>query len=333
MTMYNEQSYTSSNGIDLIYMFDKSINKKSDGLIVVFSAFSNEKPEYNYVRSLRNVHINKLFILDNYGPSGCYYLGKDNEFIVAHAVCELIEDILQKEGISRKKTTFIGSSKGGFAALYFGLLLDVGNVIAGEPQIEVGNYLIGAEREDVLQYIIGETKEKSRLEKLNRILYDIVDEKIIKTTVIIHVGAYTYHFKEHIFPFYDYCNKKFNILLNIEEYSQHKDLVKYFPNLLTSRIAEIYPELLMSTYIKGIDVCQIDNEFIVKVNALNGSLFAWYVLKDGERIYVKEYNPCNILKFSYDNAYGEYIFVAFVKDENGGVIQLQTQKIKVNNKL
>ena len=331
--MYNELNYVDNNGIELTYMFERDIENKSDGLIVVFSAFSsNGKPEYNYVRTLRNVHVNKLYILDNYGPRGCYYLGNDNKYEVAHAVCNLIEMILSNEKISKKKTTFVGSSKGGFAALYFGLLLNIGNVIVGEPQIEVGNYLIGAEGEDVLQYIIGETEYKSKLEKLNQILYDIVDEKEIKTTVLIHAGLHTYHFRKHILPFYSYCHKKFSIFLNIEEYDRHNDLINHFPNLLTTRIAEIYPEVLTKLYIKSIDISQMNNEFVIKTDAVNGKLFAWYVLKDGERIYIEQYSQCNIFKYNYDNySPGEYVFVAFVKDENGNMMQAQTQKIKVNH--
>lgn len=154
--MYNEQKYVSRNGIKLQYMLEEHCGKGSDKLIVVFSAFSPKgNPEYNYVRTLKNIKVNKLFILDNYGPKGCYYLGCDNNYNVADAVCELIEAVSSNYGISKEKTTFVGSSKGGFAALYFGLKLNVGNVIAGEPQIEVANYLLYVKGTDVLQYIIG----------------------------------------------------------------------------------------------------------------------------------------------------------------------------------
>lgn len=161
----------------------------------------------------------------------------------------------------------------------------------------------------------------------------MVDEKTIKTTVLIHVGVSSYHFREHILPFYSYCDRRFPIFLNIENYERHDDLIEYFPNLLTSRIAEIYPEVLEEVYIKSIDVYQSDNDFTVKVNAINGRFFAWYVLKNGERVHVEQYNRSNTLKYQYDGKDGEYVFIAFVKDENGEIIETKTQKIRVVNNL
>lgn len=44
----------------------------SDTLIIVFSGFA-DKPVYNYIRTLKDVCCDKLFILDDFGYRGSYY--------------------------------------------------------------------------------------------------------------------------------------------------------------------------------------------------------------------------------------------------------------------
>ena len=51
-------------------------------LMIVFSGFTPVKPTYNYMRTLKDFKgINKLFLLDDFGYRGSYYLyegGKDS---------------------------------------------------------------------------------------------------------------------------------------------------------------------------------------------------------------------------------------------------------------
>src|SRR5690606_31417746 len=98
-------------------------NKKSDKLLVVFSAMVGEgqSPVYNYVIKFNNIKCNKLYILDEYGyqKRGSYYLGENNNFFIDKAVTKLIDFISNEHGFNRKNIITTGTSKGGFAALYF----------------------------------------------------------------------------------------------------------------------------------------------------------------------------------------------------------------------
>ena len=50
-------------------------NNHSDKLIIIFPAFpSGDKPMYNYYKTLKDVKMDKLFILDNFGYRGSYLL-------------------------------------------------------------------------------------------------------------------------------------------------------------------------------------------------------------------------------------------------------------------
>ena len=67
----------------------------TDRLMIVFSGFSPQKPMYNYMRTLKNVKsINKLFILDDFGYRGSYYLKEDGHDTPQKLVIELVKKII-----------------------------------------------------------------------------------------------------------------------------------------------------------------------------------------------------------------------------------------------
>lgn len=130
--------------MNLKYLYEKCSNSKV--IIVVFSACVREglTARYNYVRTLKKVKANKIFILDDFAKDkrGCYYLGQYPEFLVEKSVNKLIADFIEK--INALKIIFCGSSKGGWAALNFGLQNKIcfGKVIiVGAPQYYLGNYI------------------------------------------------------------------------------------------------------------------------------------------------------------------------------------------------
>ena len=109
------------NKYNINYLLER--NNKSKDLIIVFSACTKkgQRARYNYIRTLDKIKSNKLFILDDFGfdGRGAYYLGKDNDFMIEKEVISLIYKI--REEINPEKEIYIGSSKGGYSALYFGL--------------------------------------------------------------------------------------------------------------------------------------------------------------------------------------------------------------------
>ena len=122
--------------LDITYHFEKSpCNSKY--LLVIFSGFNRieatPQKTYNYIRALNGVNYNKLFILDSYGPRGCYYLGENMSFEVETSVVSLISKISTMYDIPNKNIITVGSSKGGSAALYFGMKYYYGHVISAVP--------------------------------------------------------------------------------------------------------------------------------------------------------------------------------------------------------
>jgi len=110
------------NGNNLKYIRHEYEN--SDTLIVIFQAI-NTTPTYNYISTLNDFKVNKLFIKDDYGGDpktrSSYYLGKGKDFYIADATQALIKETVNSLNINPNRVIFLGSSKGGYAALYHGV--------------------------------------------------------------------------------------------------------------------------------------------------------------------------------------------------------------------
>ncbi|MCM3399451.1 prolyl oligopeptidase family serine peptidase [Oceanobacillus profundus] len=213
-------------------------NEKSDKLLVVFSGFPliGKPPVYNYVLTFRNLKCNKLFILDDFGEDyrGTYYLGTNEKWFLTTEITNLISTIKTQLNIKDENITLTGSSKGGFAALYYAFKDTYGCVIAAEPQIMVGNYLSAAQHLGVFNNIMGEyTKEKR--EALNKVIFNITEQRDqYPNKVIIFCGKNNdYYLKKHLIYFTSYLEKKgISHELVLGDFSQHSQVGKHYPKLV-----------------------------------------------------------------------------------------------------
>lgn len=235
ITLEKEKKFKNSN-CTLNYLFFK--NRKSKKLLVVFSAFpgKNDTAHYNYITSFKALQCSKLYILDNFGPDGrgSYYLGENRNFYIEKAVNELIVGLVSKLHITLKDVIACGSSKGGYAALYFSFKYGYGSAFAGSPQTLLGNYLKNKER--ILTYIAGNTDTKD-VNFLNSLLIELAEKSTDYPNVYIHVGKTEHHYTEHVIPFINVLEKK-NIpyTLDLKDYSEHGDVGIYFPPFVIENV-------------------------------------------------------------------------------------------------
>ena len=247
-----ENIYTSSER-NVKYLFKKATNYDSDKLVIVFSALG-KTPVYNYVRTLEGIDINQLFILDDYGKRGSYYLGQMPEYIVEKSVVSLIEYILKTNKIDRKNVMCAGSSKGGWAAIFFAIKLKLRYVVVAEPQIKIAKYLIDYNAFDVLETITGKSEMcEEEIIELNSLLYKLVEKNDNIPQIVIHAGKETYFFKYHVDEFVKKLqNQGKEVTLCLENYSKHKELINYYPDLLIDKILNYFPEISEQIYIRKV---------------------------------------------------------------------------------
>lgn len=218
--------------------------KISNQLIVTFPAFakSNQPPQYNYIRTLRNCKCNRLFILDDYGPRGSYLIGETRDNSIEESVISLINDICLEHSIKKENLIVNGTSKGGYCALYYGIKYKFGYVIAGAPQTKLGDYL--SHFPEISDYISGghETKDKIYL---NDLLYNLIEDNNEFPEIYIHVGKDDHHYSNHIIPFLNELDKK-KVRYNLElrNYSTHSLIGSYYKEYLLETLHNIDKTLI-----------------------------------------------------------------------------------------
>ncbi|MGG7058103.1 hypothetical protein ACQPUZ_07365 [Clostridium tertium] len=215
------------------YYFEKAkINNKSK-LIVVFSAFSNSDAKYNYISTLKICDCNKLFILDDFGKKGTYYLGLNGNFDIESSVISLITYIMSKNNIEFSNVVSIGSSKGGSAAIYYGMKYNFGNVIAGAPQYKIGTYLSDLSISDYAFDIFGEINDSNRV-KYNNLIRLVANTK---TNIYLLTSDGDNQYKKVLKEF-EYVSRELQIKLNVEKcnINSHGEISKEFPKFLYDKL-------------------------------------------------------------------------------------------------
>lgn len=242
-----EKNYK-SNGTQLKYLFFK---ETGENLIVIFSAYNKDVALYNYLKTLKNYKCSKLYIKDDFGPSrtGSYYLGEHGKKNVEPTVIKLIrEKLCAIEGIN-SNIIFVGSSKGGYAALNFAVEFENSIAIVGAPQYKLGTHLNEPFFYPMLEDIIG-NRTSGKIKNLD----DHIKNKYINMPKGLNQQIFIqyspvewsdvfrqYTYKTHIEPFIQDVRKYTDIQLNEERvfYKEHNDVHKYFPSYLCTILSNL----------------------------------------------------------------------------------------------
>lgn len=219
------------------YYFEDAKMFNKDKLIVIFSAFSKDKPKYNYIKSLVGIDCNKLYILDDYGKKGCYYLGLNGNFDVETSVMSLISKMMSKKNVKFSDVIALGSSKGGSAALYYGIKYNFKEVIVGAPQYKIGTYLSDLSIKTYGTDIFGEINEANRIKYDNLIRKVLSDNTNTKISILTSDGDNQY---KKVLKDIEYVmnGKNINFELDKCDIGHHNEISNNFPEYMYKKIAE-----------------------------------------------------------------------------------------------
>lgn len=168
-------------------------------LFVVFSAIGDPYDfTYNYKSSISDVDSNRLYILDDFGARGSYYWLDHRDETIFHSVQAFILEFVRELDLSMTDVIFVGSSKGGTAAILHGVSLGVKEVWAGAPQYRVGDYLFGTDT-SILNFMSGGSSVVER-DWLNNRMQLALMEGETKTKIRVAVGSKDHHLPNHVQP-------------------------------------------------------------------------------------------------------------------------------------
>ena len=224
----------------LKYLF---FNNKSDTLCVVFSAFSGEKIRtYNYVRGLKDVHYDKLYILDVWGYMGSYYLFENGTDIPRQETLSLLKSILSRK--EYKHVLTMGTSKGGTAAIYYGLTINASAIIAGACQYNLGNYLTLPEHMRIFRGMMGENAGQIEKRMLNSVMPTLLEDysrKDSSTEIHLIYSRYEHTYEDDIIDLLNKLKECHFPVIEIEyNFINHNDVGIYFKKYIKNLLANQY---------------------------------------------------------------------------------------------
>ena len=229
-----------SNDYEIRYILEKN---ESNDLLIVFSSCTRVgvKARYNYNRTLKNIKANKLFILDDFGydKRGAFYLGKNFDFKIHDGVLELIKNISMELNIDKK--IYIGSSKGGYAALLFGVQDNNSYIITGAPQYYLDIWLKSEVNKKTFEYIVGDIKDSKKVEHVRFLLANKIKQNYKNNNKIyLHYSKNEHTYDEHIISLINDLNKyNYSYSFDERDYTNHSDVSKFFPGFIIEKLNEI----------------------------------------------------------------------------------------------
>lgn len=234
----NESGWMRSNfGRGLNYLQnDNSKNNPLAPLVFVFSAMGLiGNFSYNYKATLDSIECNSIYILDDFGDQGSYYLQERNDQSIFETVQKFILNKIEESGNDNRPIYFVGSSKGGTAALLHGLRIKNSRIFVGAPQTKIGSF-IEKPHPNILEYMTGST-DAAAIQSLDAILYR--DEYLGNTTsqVTIAVGKGDHHYKNHVLPWVEQAKKR-GLIVNtiVREGTPHSEIGRVYRDLLKKEI-------------------------------------------------------------------------------------------------
>jgi hypothetical protein len=318
---------------DVRYHFIEAKDPKfSNKLVVVFSAISPKHTfNYNYLSTLSSYPVNQLYILDDFNDQGSYYLGKQRDHVIESSVVSLILHFASKLNITLNDITSIGSSKGGYSALYYGVKYSFGDVISLAPQTKLGNFLKD-EYNNITEFI-SQGNDEGDIYYLNELLYRLVRENR-ESLPFIHlmVGTKDSHKDRHVLPFSEHLNQlNINHKLDIIEGVDHSELKFVAPDYIKNQLTKkFFNEEVPEIYISNISFNQNGDNLTVETKATgSGIIYAHYWYRNNELIQKDPYKKSNQANFIVTSP-GRYRVRIFVKNDTGGIITQTSKSIDVN---
>ena len=205
-------------------------------LIVVFSGFHlANQAKYNYVRALSGTQSHRVYVLDDFGERGCYYLGADKDFLVERSVVRMLDAVLAELGFDRSQAVLTGSSKGGTAALYYGVRHGY-RVLAAAPQTRIATYLTKESRTASVARLIAGSLTDEDMAWLDEVVPEAVRHAAYRPDIELFTSDGDAQQPVHVTPMVTLLRELgYPLRLTLGNYDGHRSVGGAFPHLLRER--------------------------------------------------------------------------------------------------
>ncbi|MFE5394262.1 hypothetical protein ACFQ9U_06805 [Streptomyces sp. NPDC056568] len=170
-------------------------------LVVVFANFG-VTDDYGWSNGVLNpVRANILWIRDRFRGMRSYYLCEGMDFSLEQSVIGVISKVMNALDLTPDRVTLWGGSKGGSAALYFGMRYGFGNIVSIVPQFLIGTY-ISTVHPKTARFMLGEGVPERNVRVLDAILPDLVRSGVARQANIYLLSSpQDEQYREQVEPF------------------------------------------------------------------------------------------------------------------------------------
>lgn len=233
----NEQIFKAQNGVEIIYRH-KPGKYDFKHLIVVFSGFLNAKPgNYDFINALNDCPADVIWINDNFENMYAYYLCVKMDFKVKEAVQEFIQTQVDIRNMKPDNVTFTGFSKGGSAALYHGLSMNIKNIVVSVPQLKIGSY-VHHHWKAVASHMLGDNYQDVQVNYCDKLIVNLLkQDSDFNKNIYLLTSESDVQYKSEIVPYLEDF-KRYNNFNLIKTYStfvrEHNQVTSHHTALLLS---------------------------------------------------------------------------------------------------
>lgn len=233
----DEQVFSADNGVQVKYKHKYS-KYDFNHIIFVFSGFNDMLPgNYDFIQALDNCPCDVVWINDDFEGMYSYYLCINMDFKIEVAVTQLMISFLKNKNLSWHNITVTGFSKGGTAALYYGLKLNISNIVVTVPQIYIGDY-IDRSWEGPAKHMMGLEYSKTKVHYLNNLIPNLLkSDNNLKRNIYLLTSEADEQYYSHITPVLSDLSKysNFNLLKTFSLFvRQHNQVTAHHTSLLLS---------------------------------------------------------------------------------------------------
>lgn len=243
----NEQVFIASNGVKLKF---KHQYRKYDynHLLFVFSGFNSPLPgEYDFAKVLNQCPCDVIWISDDFEGMHAYYLCIGMDFKVEEAISEFMNFKREENELSWMDITVAGASKGGTAALYYGLKLNISNIVMCVPQVFIGSN-VDLSWKSVAKHMMCDNYTRIQMKFLDNLIPQLLrKDSFLHKNIYLITSEQDVQYKVHIEPILNDLAKYENFNF-IKSYSllvrEHKDVMRHHIPIFLSIIYALSSEAI-----------------------------------------------------------------------------------------
>jgi len=231
-----ERIFKAQPGLDIHYRL-QTPKYDCQHLLIVMSGFNIPDPTIYDFNMLTHCRSAILWVKDDFNGRPAYYLCKNMKFDIEQGVSTLIDAMINT--VKPKHASILGASKGGSAALYFGIKHKIKNIITCVPQFHLGSYVASGYWESVGHAMMGGISPE-KVFILDRYLSGIIkQDKLLQRNIYLFTSPQDVQFIREVEPhlplFGKYAN--FNLIETCSPLvTEHTQVTPYNLNLLLSLI-------------------------------------------------------------------------------------------------